>query len=108
MNTPTKDLLRDMKPRLPGHDAVERTILEEHAKGETLHERIRARAYEIYRLRAGAKGDAASDWLQAEREILRQNGTLASLGTPVRQAVRTDVADRAKIRGEALLQGDQE
>lgn len=30
---------------------------------------IRARAYEIYLARAGRPGNAASDWVQAEREI---------------------------------------
>lgn len=34
-------------------------------------ERIRARAYEIYlkRCNGGQRGDALSDWLQAEREL---------------------------------------
>lgn len=32
-------------------------------------DRIRVRAYEIYRSRNGAAGDAVSDWLQAEREV---------------------------------------
>ena len=32
-------------------------------------EQIRARAFEIYLARNGASGDAASDWIQAEREL---------------------------------------
>jgi hypothetical protein len=32
-------------------------------------EQIRQRAFEIYRRRKGAPGDAASDWAQAEREL---------------------------------------
>jgi hypothetical protein len=32
-------------------------------------ERIRARAFEIFRARSGAGGDALADWLQAEREL---------------------------------------
>jgi hypothetical protein len=39
------------------------------AGSETLHERIAKRAYEIYERRV--RQDALSDWLQAEREILR-------------------------------------
>jgi len=35
-----------------------------------LHERIRARAYEIYVERGGQHGYDQSDWLQAEAEIL--------------------------------------
>ena len=36
------------------------------------HEKIRARAHEIYlgRVASGRFGDAASDWSQAERELL--------------------------------------
>jgi hypothetical protein len=30
---------------------------------------IAIRAYEIYRARNGAQGDAVSDWLQAEQEL---------------------------------------
>jgi hypothetical protein len=32
-------------------------------------ERVQERAYEIFRSRNGGWGDAASDWLQAEREL---------------------------------------
>ncbi len=38
---------------------------------EALHDRIRARAYELYEVRTANGGamDPASDWLQAEQEI---------------------------------------
>ena len=39
---------------------------------EPLHatdEQIRVRAYEIFRTRGGARGDAIADWLEAEREL---------------------------------------
>jgi len=35
---------------------------------------IRERAYQLYLARSGGPGDAARDWLQAERE-LREQGT---------------------------------
>jgi hypothetical protein len=40
-------------------------------KGRSVAERIRERAYEIYRTRSasGGTGDAISDWVQAEREL---------------------------------------
>lgn len=58
--------------------------------GNTLVEDIRIRAYEIYqqRLRNGAAGDAFSDWLRAEREVIEQTA--------------------AEPRGEAMLRGDQD
>jgi Protein of unknown function (DUF2934) len=36
---------------------------------KTTPDRIRARAYELFQGRAGAFGDAVSDWLNAEREL---------------------------------------
>lgn len=43
-----------------------------HAPFDTLHERIRLRAYRLYehRLREGQSGDALGDWLHAEAEVL--------------------------------------
>jgi len=43
--------------------------------GEEMHvevtpDRIRVRAYAIYRARNGAPGDEGSDWCQAERELM--------------------------------------
>jgi hypothetical protein len=35
-------------------------------------EQIRQRAYQIYIARRGAYGDPVSDWLQAERDLLRE------------------------------------
>lgn len=37
---------------------------------EQVQQMIRARAYEIYRLRGGQPGREAQDWLRAEREVL--------------------------------------
>jgi hypothetical protein len=34
-----------------------------------LDERIRIRAYELYRQRGGASGDDMNDWLRAESEV---------------------------------------
>ena len=59
-------------------------------------DRIRTRAFEIYQQRNGngGQGDAASDWLQAEREL---NG-----GAPDPTASR-EVESRSRSRGETLL-----
>jgi hypothetical protein len=35
-------------------------------------EQIRARAFEIYLTRNGGPGDAHTDWMQAERELIAQ------------------------------------
>ena len=40
---------------------------------QVLQERIAARAYELYRERGVRQGDALSDWLEAERQILGQD-----------------------------------
>jgi hypothetical protein len=55
-------------------------------------DRIRARAYEIYLTRDqnGQRGDAVSDWLEAERELG---------GSPE----RADLENRERIRGDLLL-----
>jgi hypothetical protein len=47
------------------------------------HQQIRHRAYEIFleRRNTGRKGDASSDWLEAEQEIRRQR-------IPVRARIR--------------------
>jgi len=36
------------------------------------HEEVASRAYEIYLARGGGDGSAVEDWLQAERELLRE------------------------------------
>lgn len=38
-----------------------------------LHERIAARAHELYRERGVRQGDALSDWLEAEQQVLGQD-----------------------------------
>ena len=40
------------------------------SSNEDLHERITARAYELYAQRGWREGCALEDWLDAEREIL--------------------------------------
>lgn len=40
------------------------------ASQESIEEKIRNRAYELYESRAGAPGDPESDWYQAEAEII--------------------------------------
>jgi hypothetical protein len=61
-------------------------------------ERIRARAYETFKSRNGGPGNAASDWLQAEREL--NSGVQ---GAPSPASVRPDggrcTADAAERKG---------
>ncbi len=47
-------------------------------------ESIRARAYEIFQARRGTaeRGDAVSDWLQAERELSRARAEVAKARSP--------------------------
>lgn len=61
---------------------------------------VRRRAYEIYlaRVRAGGRGDALSDWLQAEREVSASPPTVPP----------PDGRGRSRSRGETLLAGDME
>lgn len=44
-----------------------------HTSARPSSEQVRVRAFEIYqsRCRAGKPGDAASDWAQAERELMQ-------------------------------------
>jgi hypothetical protein len=39
--------------------------------GESLHEQIARRAYELFLARGGTGGDPFHDWLHAERELLQ-------------------------------------
>jgi hypothetical protein len=39
------------------------------SSGESIEERIRQKAYEIYRARDGGEGRELEDWLTAEREV---------------------------------------
>jgi hypothetical protein len=59
---------------------------------EVSPDRIRARAYDIFRRRSGGPGDAVADWLQAERE-LKGGPRRGKEGAPV----------SATPRGEVLL-----
>ena len=45
-----------------------------------LQHRIRTRAYEIYEAKGKRHGRALEDWLEAEREITREIGTLVERG----------------------------
>ncbi|MEI7657917.1 MAG: DUF2934 domain-containing protein [Phycisphaerae bacterium] len=58
---------------------------------ESLHDRIRRRAFELFLARCGGSGDALSDWLEAERQV-----HAADVRRPREDA-------RASQRGEALL-----
>jgi Protein of unknown function (DUF2934) len=65
---------------------------------EALIDRVRSRAYEIYQTRScyGVPGDALSDWLQAEREVIDpESGRFAPC----------DVEVKYQMRGESLLTG---
>jgi sugar (pentulose or hexulose) kinase len=42
-------------------------------RGNVTPEQIQFRAYEIYMARGSASGSDVEDWLQAERELLKQN-----------------------------------
>jgi hypothetical protein len=46
-----------------------RTRTAESPDGNSVHEEIRGRAYEIYLERGGQPGGEMDDWLQAEREL---------------------------------------
>lgn len=65
-------------------------------RAQTMPDRIRRRAYEIYKDRRshGAPGDELSDWLQAERD-------LASAGADSKSAPL--VESKSQARGLALL-----
>jgi hypothetical protein len=57
-----------MKSILKMHDATvtEMPVVTQHSE---LHERIRARAFELYEQRGGEDGHELDDWLQAEEEL---------------------------------------
>jgi hypothetical protein len=52
----------------------------ESPDGNSTHEEIRGRAYEIYLERGGQPGGEMDDWLQAEREL---EGGVLSVGQAV-------------------------
>ena len=85
-----------------------RTPRRRAAVGLTGPERIRIRAYEIFRDRMvnGAPGDDLSDWLQAERELTAAAGAAArDASAPVVWPRAADPEADARIRGEILLHG---
>lgn len=61
-------------------------------QAESLGDRVRARAYDIYKARVarGLPGDAASDWTQAEREV--KSVTPVPPASAVEREVRTGSA----------------
>lgn len=65
---------------------------------ESVCDRIRTRAHEVYQTRngKGGAGDAASDWIQAEREL---NGSAPD------PTASSDIEIKAKARGDCLLAG---
>ena len=56
------------------------------AKTQATPEEIALRAYQIYLERGGAPGSELEDWIQAERELLGENGRLGENGKPRRKA----------------------
>lgn len=81
--TKAADALRDGRVELADPVAVEMPLALA-AEGplppaEQVSERIRKRAYELYLQRNGGNGgDALSDWLTAEREVLSSGGARPS------------------------------
>lgn len=69
--------------------------------------KIRERAYEIYRARRGAAGDSQADWLRAERELKAERLAARRPEPHVRPSQRV-VEVRARARGEALLAQQQD
>lgn len=63
---------------------------------ESMHERIRRRAFEVFLARAGGPGDALSDWLEAERQV------------HAAESRRSRDDARASQRGETLLAGEND
>jgi hypothetical protein len=51
----------------------------------TQHE-IALRAYHIYLERGGAPGNELEDWIEAERQLVGENGKFAENGKPRRKA----------------------
>lgn len=47
-------------------------VIKQRTKVIPTEEQIRARAFEIYLTRNGGPGDAHSDWMQAEQELIAQ------------------------------------
>jgi len=66
-------------------DHIDDEIAQSHLD---LDERIRRRAHELYQARGGQDGNDTEDWLQAEREILGEQG-------------RDTQEDRATVVGHA-------
>jgi len=47
-------------------------VVKSASKPIPTEEQIRLRAYQIYLARNGGPGDAMSDWIQAERELMEE------------------------------------
>ena len=63
------------------------------AKNQPTTEEISLRAYQIYLQRGGAPGNEFEDWIQAERELLGENGKLpAENGKPRRKTTAKSAA----------------
>ena len=87
---PANQTLRAARPSdEPGRDTIRQTPVR-----ESVHERIRRRAFELFLQRSGAAGDALSDWLEAERQVRAAD----------QRSGREDA--KAAERGEALLAGE--
>ncbi len=76
----------------------------------SLSEQIRARAFQIYQARkiGGIRGDAVSDWLQAELELSGKTGRptaspVVKSGLSPRAIADQQLEAREAARGEVLL-----
>jgi hypothetical protein len=58
--------------RLATDPSLVKAARQSRSSNEDLHERITARAYELYALRGWREGYALEDWVDAEREILHE------------------------------------
>ena len=64
---------------------------------DSAQDRIARRAYDLFVARGGQHGYHIEDWLKAEKEILSEKATPASMKkkTPVKKAAKTTVKSKA-------------
>jgi len=55
------------------------------AKNQPTQEEIALRAYHIYRERGGMPGNELEDWIEAERQLVGENGKASENGKPRRR-----------------------
>jgi hypothetical protein len=54
---------------------------------DSLQEKIKERAYSLYRQRNGEKGSEMDDWLKAEKEIVGNQAGASEIKQPARKAM---------------------